>query len=40
MVKIKSAAIATDCDECGDCFDCDRNCLTCIEMQLEAKAMN
>lgn len=33
----KIAAIATDCDECGGCFDCDRNCLTCIEMQLETE---
>ena len=27
----KIAAIATDCDECGGCFDCDGNCLTCID---------
>ena len=33
----KIAAIATDCDECGGCFDYDGNCLTCIEMQLEAE---
>ena len=33
----KIAAIATDCDECGGCFDCDGNCINCIEMQLKAE---
>lgn len=33
----KITAIATDCDECGGCFDCDGNCLTCIEIQLKAE---
>lgn len=31
----KIAAIATDCDECGGCFDCDGNCISCIEEQLK-----
>lgn len=33
----KIAAIATDCDECGGCFDCDGNCISCIEEQLKAE---
>ena len=37
MVKIKFATITTDCDECGGCFDCDRNYINCIEMQLETE---
>lgn len=36
----KIAAIATECNDCGGCFDCDGNCLTCIEMQLEAEVKN
>ena len=36
----KITAIAAECNNCGGCFDCDGNRLTCIEMQLEAEAMN